>query len=156
VREWEAHDKRIWAVDFAPLDPQTFATGSDDGTVKVRTRLTGLESTVVERVGHGGRKNWQGIVTTHSQTDEQDTRYTGGPHADWACGEGASGYGSVASSWAVTVGIVWTQLCLQPGSDGQQRWGSKGEGTADWVACVEGPGGCGCVWGHVRRDDPGG
>lgn len=36
VRQWEAHDKRIWAVDFSPLDPQTFATGSDDGTVKVR------------------------------------------------------------------------------------------------------------------------
>lgn len=35
VRQWEAHDKRIWAVDFCPLDATTFATGSDDGTVKV-------------------------------------------------------------------------------------------------------------------------
>jgi WD40 repeat protein len=35
VRQWEAHDKRIWAVDFCPLDASTYATGSDDGTVKV-------------------------------------------------------------------------------------------------------------------------
>lgn len=35
VRQWEAHDKRIWAVDFCPLDATTYATGSDDGTVKV-------------------------------------------------------------------------------------------------------------------------
>eukprot|EP00879_Flechtneria_rotunda_P016905 GHRR01017696.1.p1 GENE.GHRR01017696.1~~GHRR01017696.1.p1 ORF type:complete len:867 (+),score=461.27 GHRR01017696.1:375-2975(+) len=35
VRQWEAHDKRIWAVDSCPLDPDVFATGSDDGTVRV-------------------------------------------------------------------------------------------------------------------------
>lgn len=35
MRQWEAHDKRIWSVDFCPLDPTTFATGSDDCTIKV-------------------------------------------------------------------------------------------------------------------------
>lgn len=41
MRQWEAHDKRIWSVDFCPLDATTFATGSDDGTVKVRRGTTG-------------------------------------------------------------------------------------------------------------------
>jgi len=35
VRQWEAHEKRIWAVDFNTQQPDTFASGSDDGTVKV-------------------------------------------------------------------------------------------------------------------------
>ena len=35
MTEWEAHDKRIWSVDFSHLQPQTFVSGSDDGTVKV-------------------------------------------------------------------------------------------------------------------------
>jgi E3 ubiquitin-protein ligase RFWD2 len=36
VRQWEAHERRIWVVDSCGLQPDQFATGSDDGTVKVR------------------------------------------------------------------------------------------------------------------------
>ena len=36
LTEWEAHDKRIWSVDFSQLRPDTFVSGSDDGCVKVR------------------------------------------------------------------------------------------------------------------------
>ncbi len=35
LMEWEAHDKRIWSVDFCKVDPVAFASGSDDGWVKV-------------------------------------------------------------------------------------------------------------------------
>ena len=35
VSEYEAHDKRIWSVDFCPSDAQLFLSGSDDGFVKV-------------------------------------------------------------------------------------------------------------------------
>jgi E3 ubiquitin-protein ligase RFWD2 len=36
VRQWEAHERRIWVVDSCGQQPDQFATGSDDGTVKVR------------------------------------------------------------------------------------------------------------------------
>lgn len=35
IAEYEAHEKRIWSVDFSPLDADLFASGSDDGFVKV-------------------------------------------------------------------------------------------------------------------------
>lgn len=35
VREYEAHEKRIWSVDFCHSDPMRFVSGSDDGWVKV-------------------------------------------------------------------------------------------------------------------------
>lgn len=35
LMEWEAHDKRIWSVDFCKVDPVAFASGSDDGWIKV-------------------------------------------------------------------------------------------------------------------------
>lgn len=35
VLEYEAHEKRIWSVDFCSADPLTFVSGSDDGWVKV-------------------------------------------------------------------------------------------------------------------------
>ena len=37
VTEYEAHEKRIWSVDFCHTDPMLFLSGSDDGWVKVRT-----------------------------------------------------------------------------------------------------------------------
>lgn len=37
VTEYEAHDKRVWSVDFCPSDAQLLASGSDDGKVKVCT-----------------------------------------------------------------------------------------------------------------------
>ena len=36
VREYEAHEKRIWSVDFCHSDPMRFVSGSDDGWVKAR------------------------------------------------------------------------------------------------------------------------
>lgn len=36
VTEYEAHNKRVWSVDFCPTHPQLLASGSDDGHVKVR------------------------------------------------------------------------------------------------------------------------
>ena len=43
VREYEAHEKRIWSVDFCHCDPMRFVSGSDDGWVKVRnSSLLGL------------------------------------------------------------------------------------------------------------------
>ena len=39
VREYEAHEKRIWSVDFCHCDPMRFVSGSDDGWVKVRRPL---------------------------------------------------------------------------------------------------------------------
>ena len=35
ITEYEAHDKRVWSVDFCPCDAQLLASGSDDGKVKV-------------------------------------------------------------------------------------------------------------------------
>ena len=37
VNEYEAHDKRIWSVDFCTADSSLFVSGSDDGWIKVRT-----------------------------------------------------------------------------------------------------------------------
>ncbi|KAF6252003.1 hypothetical protein COO60DRAFT_1274591, partial [Scenedesmus sp. NREL 46B-D3] len=39
VRQWQAHERRIWVVDGCVGQPDQFATGSDDGTVKVRTAV---------------------------------------------------------------------------------------------------------------------
>lgn len=36
VNEYEAHDKRIWSVDYCTCDPLLFVSGSDDGFIKVR------------------------------------------------------------------------------------------------------------------------
>ena len=35
IADYEAHDKRIWTVDFCHSDPMHFISGSDDGWVKV-------------------------------------------------------------------------------------------------------------------------
>jgi hypothetical protein len=35
VREYEAHERRVWSVDFNSICTHMFASGSDDGTVKV-------------------------------------------------------------------------------------------------------------------------
>lgn len=35
VVEYEAHEKRIWSVDFCQTDPTLLMSGSDDGMVKV-------------------------------------------------------------------------------------------------------------------------
>lgn len=35
VVEYEAHEKRIWSVDFCQSDPTLLMSGSDDGMVKV-------------------------------------------------------------------------------------------------------------------------
>ncbi|KAK9916220.1 hypothetical protein WJX75_000186 [Coccomyxa subellipsoidea] len=35
VNEYEAHDKRIWSVDYSTCDPFLFVSGSDDGFIKV-------------------------------------------------------------------------------------------------------------------------
>mmetsp|Transcript_12120 Transcript_12120/g.34092 ORF Transcript_12120/g.34092 Transcript_12120/m.34092 type:complete len:599 (-) Transcript_12120:191-1987(-) len=35
VQDYEAHEKRIWSVDFCPTDPLLIASGSDDGKVKI-------------------------------------------------------------------------------------------------------------------------
>ncbi len=35
VNEYEAHDKRIWSVDYCTTDPFLFVSGSDDGFIKV-------------------------------------------------------------------------------------------------------------------------
>ena len=39
VNEYEAHDKRIWSVDFCTADSSLFVSGSDDGWIKVGCRL---------------------------------------------------------------------------------------------------------------------
>lgn len=36
LSEYEAHERRIWSIDFCKTDPRLFASGSDDGCVKVR------------------------------------------------------------------------------------------------------------------------
>lgn len=36
VNDYDAHDRRIWALDFSPTDPHTLITGSDDTHAKVR------------------------------------------------------------------------------------------------------------------------
>lgn len=38
LAEYEAHDKRIWSIDFCPSDPECLVSGSDDGFVKVGWR----------------------------------------------------------------------------------------------------------------------
>ncbi len=39
VAEYEAHEKRIWSVDFCHTDPMLLMSGSDDGMVKVSFSL---------------------------------------------------------------------------------------------------------------------
>lgn len=39
VNEYEAHDKRIWSVDFCTADSSLFVSGSDDGWIKAGLRL---------------------------------------------------------------------------------------------------------------------
>lgn len=41
LSEYEAHEKRIWTVDFCHSDPMHFVSGSDDGWVKVRPHSGG-------------------------------------------------------------------------------------------------------------------
>ena len=36
VARWQAHEQRVWAVDFSPMSATMFASASHDGTVKVR------------------------------------------------------------------------------------------------------------------------
>lgn len=38
VNEYEAHDKRIWSIDYCTSDPFLFVSGSDDGFIKVHPR----------------------------------------------------------------------------------------------------------------------
>lgn len=33
--QYNEHEKRAWSVDFSPVCPTKFASGSDDGTVKL-------------------------------------------------------------------------------------------------------------------------
>lgn len=35
LNEYEEHEKRAWSVDFCTADPRVFASGSDDGRVKI-------------------------------------------------------------------------------------------------------------------------
>lgn len=39
LNEYEAHDKRIWSVDYCTSDPFLFVSGSDDGFIKARAAL---------------------------------------------------------------------------------------------------------------------
>ena len=39
LNEYEAHDKRIWSVDYCTTDPLLFVSGSDDGFIKVSLLL---------------------------------------------------------------------------------------------------------------------
>jgi hypothetical protein len=36
IHEYQAHEKRIWSVDFCNTDHMQFVSGSDDGWVKVQ------------------------------------------------------------------------------------------------------------------------
>lgn len=47
VAEYEAHEKRIWSVDFCHVDPQLLMSGSDDGMVKVCALVACLRKTVL-------------------------------------------------------------------------------------------------------------
>ncbi len=50
LNEYEEHDKRVWSVDFCTADPRVFASGSDDGRVKIWT--TAQPNSVVT-IGNG-------------------------------------------------------------------------------------------------------
>ena len=50
LNEYEEHDKRVWSVDFCTKDPRVFASGSDDGRVKIWT--TAQPNSVVT-IGNG-------------------------------------------------------------------------------------------------------
>lgn len=39
ITEYEAHDKRVWTVDFSPTSAQLLASGSDDGKIKACLKL---------------------------------------------------------------------------------------------------------------------
>jgi len=54
VSEWEAHEKRIWSVDFCAADPALFCSGSDDGWVKARAAGPGRAA----RWAAGARVGW--------------------------------------------------------------------------------------------------
>jgi hypothetical protein len=42
LQQWEAHERRIWVVDSCAQQPDQFATGSDDGTVKAVAKVDAL------------------------------------------------------------------------------------------------------------------
>ena len=42
LNEYEAHDKRIWSVDYCTSDPLLFVSGSDDGYIKASSRACTL------------------------------------------------------------------------------------------------------------------
>lgn len=33
--QYEEHAKRVWSIDFSPVDPSRLVSGSDDGTVRL-------------------------------------------------------------------------------------------------------------------------
>ena len=50
VSEYEAHERRIWSIDFCGPSPDLFASGSDDGCVRVRTHTTLIAMLLVSLV----------------------------------------------------------------------------------------------------------
>lgn len=55
VREWGCHPRRVWSVDYAPTGSGMFATGSDDGRVKVTRRRVHAALPVLGRQRRYGR-----------------------------------------------------------------------------------------------------
>lgn len=53
LNEYEEHEKRAWSVDFCDADPRVFASGSDDGRVKVWTTAQSQSAVTIEN----GRAN---------------------------------------------------------------------------------------------------
>jgi len=49
VTEYEAHNKRVWSVDFCPSNAQLLVSGSDDGCVKVLFQIL-----LMCKAGRGG------------------------------------------------------------------------------------------------------
>jgi hypothetical protein len=79
VRRWEAHERRIWVVDSCGLQPDQFATGSDDGTVKVRAEVLLL----VSSLGMQLLRNMCGVVAV--MDGSPDSRDDGCSQMKTAC-----------------------------------------------------------------------
>lgn len=43
IQEYQAHEKRIWSVDYSNTEHMQFVSGSDDGMVKVVSLIGGHE-----------------------------------------------------------------------------------------------------------------
>lgn len=65
VQEWEAHERRIWSVDFCDADPKLIASGSDDCRVKIWSSQEASALTQLELPANVTTVKWRPDSSVH-------------------------------------------------------------------------------------------